>query len=273
MSKITKSIFLLAAFSMVLTGCKKKNKNNKQEPSGENPSGEVTPSGDQGGGGQGGDVTPTLLDDAITITVADKVYDGQPIVATATATSGRAATLTYKMGESVLPNAPKDAGNYVVFASIDADATYNAASASQAFTISQKEVSLIWSDPGDLHYNGSAKTLSATVDPASIVAGDTVNVTVELVENTSNIEVGSFGYVATGLSDPNYKLPENRLSPTYEIIKGKIESQILHLENTITFTETLSLADITLPDHYSWNLKDNPASPEDESQPLINRIY
>ena len=288
MSKITKSIFLLAAFSMVLTGCKKKNKNNKQEPSGENPSGEVTPSGDQGGGGQGGDVTPSgdqggggqggdvtpaLLDDAITITVADKVYDGQLIVATATATSGRTATLTYKMGESVLPNAPKDAGNYVVFASIDADTTYNAASASQAFTISQKEVSLIWSEPGDLHYNGSAKTISASVNPATIIDGDVVNVTVELVENTNNVEIGTFGYIATGLSDPNYRLPENRLSPTYEIIKGKIDSQILHLENTITFTETLSLADVTLPDHYSWNLKDDPASPEDESQPLINRIY
>ena len=271
MNKLIKSVVFLAACSLVFAGCEKKNKKGK----GSSSSGEeqsvvpYTPSGDQGGGGGdsgggggGGDtpVTPTLLDDVVTITVDDKVYDGASIGVVAAATSGRTPTVTFSIqNDSSEPfsTAPKNVGNYVVCASLPEDETYKAASSEKNFSITQKEVGLVWAPPASLVYDEQAKV--PTVTATGVVTGDTVNVMSELKEGEDNINVGTFHFEATSLDNSNYKLPENKVSDAFEITKATRPAQIIHLGN-IEYKAGLDLScsEFTLPEGYEWNLETAP---------------
>jgi len=82
-------------------------------------------------------------------------------------------------------------------------------------TVNQKEVGLAWSGftAEQLIYSRTAKTMTA--EATGLVNGDSCAVTVELVGD--NVNVGTFRYRATALSNSNYKLPANVLSPAHTI--------------------------------------------------------
>ena len=244
MKKIMKKTLLFAALTLVFASCSR--------PDDESPSSPTS----------SGEPSTELLDDAITLSVSDKVYDGQPISVTASSTSGRTPVFTYSLSNSSsTPSsvAPKDAGSYVVHASLDADSTYQAASKDASFTISQKEVSLVWGAPLDLEYSGTKKVPSVTAN--GVISGDTVNVSSQVKSGEDNINVGSFHYEATSLDNPNYKLPENKVSPEYSIVKQNPPMEIVHLGN-ILFREGLDLSDeeFTLPEGYAWDLEAEPST-------------
>ena len=268
MNKLIKSVVFLAACSLVFAGCEKKNKKGSNDssdqqssqPSGSGDGGSGSGgSGDGGssGGGQqggGGDSGSQLLDDEITLTVADKVYDGQAIAVTATATSGRTATVSYTVQNNASEaffTAPKDAGVYTVHASLDANETYKAATKDANFTISQKEVGLIWVSPANLTYDEQPKV--PTVSASQVLEGDVVNVQASLKEGEDNINVGTFHFEATALDNPNYKLPENKVSDAFEITKANRPAQIIHLgEIPYKPNYDLSCNEFALPEGYSW---------------------
>ncbi|MBO2527641.1 MAG: hypothetical protein CW335_05640, partial [Clostridiales bacterium] len=112
--------------------------------------------------------------------------------------------------------APTNAGVYEVTATFTMQPGYAAVAPKTAtLTISPKEVGLDWSEltAAELVYSGTAKTLTATA--TGLVDGDACTVTVELVSD--NINVGTFSYKATALSNENYKLPTDVSSPSYTI--------------------------------------------------------
>ncbi len=258
MKKTIRTIVLLVASSLIFAACSSSDDEGGVNSNNPPTSGQTTSAPDGGASTSTPDVGPQLSDDAITLTVVDKVYDGQAISVTASATSGRTPVITYSVqNESSEPfsAAPKNAGSYVVHASLEADATYKAASSNKNFVISQKEVGLVWGAPENLVYNEEAKVPS--VIASGVVAGDTVNVASALKSGEDNVHAGSFHYEATSLDNVNYKLPENKVSPAYTISKANYPAQIVHLGD-ILFRSGLDLTgeEFTLPQGYEWDLDD-----------------
>ena len=112
-------------------------------------------------------------------------------------------------------------------------------------TVDQKEVGLTWSTltAEELVYSGTAKTLSATA--TGLVNEDTCTVTVALTDANTNVNVGSFTYTATGLSNDNYKLPDNVTSDAYTITKAQLtvtadNKEITYGDNAPEYTYTIT---------------------------------
>ena len=247
MKKFLKILLPVAMFSLLLTGCNKKKSDsgsNTPTPSGDDDSGQVTPPDDGGN-------TPVIVlkDDAINIVVSDKTYDGVNISVTASSTSGRTPVLSYKQGDNAIASAPKNAGEYAVYATLPATGEWKAANATKSFTINQNEVELVWTAPANLTYDGQAKVPSVGIKATSIVSGDTVEVSSSLTPNGDNVNPGTFTFTATGLSNPNYKLPSSPLSPEYTIGKG---TPTYEVPTGLVASYGQTLADVTLPEGFAF---------------------
>ena len=156
----------------------------------------------------------------------DLVYDGNAKNPTATyvdvnnVRQNATITITDQSG-TVIENAI-DAGTYTATATIS-DTNYAISGESdQTFIIEPKPVTLEWTAPENLVYDGNKKIPMAKV--TNLVVGDTCEVTTALASG-DDINVGTgefkyFTYKATDLSNDNYELPDNVndvTSPQYTI--------------------------------------------------------
>ncbi|MCD8326005.1 MAG: hypothetical protein LUC90_04785 [Lachnospiraceae bacterium] len=112
-----------------------------------------------------------------------------------------------------------DIGEYTITPSGLSSENYDITYVSGKLTVAAREAVLSWSEPEetDLVYDGTAKTLTASVTNA--VNGDTVSVAVALTDGCDNINVtdDGFSYTAVSLDNENYVLPEEAESPVYQI--------------------------------------------------------
>ncbi|MCD8397392.1 MAG: YDG domain-containing protein, partial [Lachnospiraceae bacterium] len=149
--------------------------------------------------------------------------------------------------------APINAGMYYVKASIEEQDNYTAAVSTAAkLTIEPKTVELTWSmlTESELVYDGSAKTLTASVD--NLASGDEVSVTVVLTDGTDNVNVTEegFNYIAaalTGADSGNYCLPddeEDKTSATYYITSVELTSASVEQSGTLIYDGTAQAADV-----------------------------
>ena len=147
------------------------------------------------------------------------IYNGQAqeLISSGSTTGG---TMMYKVGEdgtwsAEIPTA-KDAGTYTVYYMVDGGNNYNNVVNEDTLTVTieQWEIALEWSAPENLIYDRNAKL--ATALPIGIIDGDECEITVSCTSG-NNINVGSFYCIANTISNTNYKLPENILSPEYII--------------------------------------------------------
>ena len=168
----------------------------------------------------------SLKDNEITITVADKVYDGSAIAVTATATSGEQPTILYKPANAADTEytsvAPQNAGQYVVSAVLAETETYNAAAATKNFSITPKEVTLNWQNQQQVNgvYDGQAKVPEVTA--GNLVGEDVCAVNAQVTNGKSNINAGNFTFTAVSLANANYKLPTDVVSPEYTITQKEV---------------------------------------------------
>ena len=146
-------------------------------------------------------------------------YNGSSISHEISGTLEGVASISYSYVGSeyaASSTAPTNAGVYEVTATFTMQPGYAAvAPKTSTLTISPKEVGLDWSEltSVELVYSGTAKTLTATA--TGLADGDSCTVTVEFVGDIVN--VGTFSYKATALSNANYKLPVDVSSPEYTI--------------------------------------------------------
>lgn len=82
--------------------------------------------------------------------------------------------------------------------------------------IVQKEIDLEWTAPANLYFDETAKV--PTVVATDLCDGDECNVTIALYEGDDVWYGSTFKYAATGLSNDNYKLPQNVISQEYAIL-------------------------------------------------------
>lgn len=97
-------------------------------------------------------VDPDTPKQRTSLTVSDpsKTYDTQPVSPSVQCTSDGNVTLSYKKQDgTALSGAPKDAGDYVVAASVPMTVTYETANAEEQFSIKPKEGSLTLAAIGD----------------------------------------------------------------------------------------------------------------------------
>lgn len=152
----------------------------------------------------------------VTVSVADKVYDGSPVTAptptvdevdekgTGDPTNAWKITYTGTTKAGVAYNsetAPKEAGDYTVTAVYDNGTHYGLNT--DTFKITQREADLTWTEPSSMVYDGTAKEVTVAVN--NLVGSDVCTVT---ATGTKATEVGAYTAKATGLSNANYKLPE-----------------------------------------------------------------
>ncbi len=167
------------------------------------------------------DYTVELAEGSITdISDIGKVYDGTAVSAPDFTNLGTgSAVITYKEKDAddstYTTVKPRNAGEYTLCITVETDGNYKKAAVTKDFTITAKEISLLWTAPENLVYDGGAKVPS--VEAAGLVPGDTISLDTACSADCDNVNVGSFTYDVTGLSNENYKLPSNVTSPSYTI--------------------------------------------------------
>lgn len=140
-------------------------------------------------------------------------YDGQNHgISVNVGAPAEGATITYSTSRNGIytetPVSFKDVetgeGTYTVYYKIEARG-YETVYGSSTVVIEPKEVGFIWDD-SDLVYNQTEQLPRVIVDPADLIDGDECQA--GLTNAGSN--VGEYEAQIVSLSNPNYKLPENR---------------------------------------------------------------
>ena len=194
--------------------------------------------------------TPKLKTNAITITVANKVYDGAAIEVSAEATNGT-PTLSYKLKTAAdtaySATAPKDAGVYVVKVCVEADEEYAAATQTKEFTISPKELTVEWTDPANLVYSKEAKVATVAITDG-VIAGEECEISAVLsTAENSNVNVGQFTY-AVQLTNDNYTVANEDATKSYTITPKTITAEWTAPAGGLTYSGTAKVPTVAITD-------------------------
>ena len=158
-------------------------------------------------------VSVTIAPEEVTLSWANTAltYNGEAQTPTATADElidGDICTVTVTGGQT-------NAGTYTATATALSNANYRLpATATAAFTIAKKEVTLSWANTA-LTYNGEAQTPTATA--GGLIDGDTCTVTV----TGGKTNAGTYTATATALSNANYQLPATATA-AFTIAKAEV---------------------------------------------------
>ena len=193
------------------------------------------------------------------ITYGDTYSEVAPIVKDGEETlTGIEFTYTYySSDDAILDTKPTKAGHYKVRITVSEDNTTYAGSIDVEFDIAKKEIELVWTEPENLIYDGEEKTPSVEVKESSLIGTDSCSVTSSLTTDKDNINVGTFTFTAQELSNPDYKLPANAVSPEYTITAKSIltDDAIQDIESQ-SFTGGLITPNIIVKDENKTLLED-----------------
>ncbi len=149
--------------------------------------------------------------------VAGWVYGDAAAIPVGAAKFGQVVFTYYDSAYGVLSGKPTHAGSYYMKASVPADGNNYGAIATDyiPFTIAPKAITLQWTAPGNLQFNGQTKV--PTVKANGLVGSDTAKLTILLTGGCDAVNVGSFTYYVSGIANGDYQLPRNVTSPVYQI--------------------------------------------------------
>lgn len=157
----------------------------------------------------------------------EKVYDGNPVADPEYDLVGTGAvTVEYKLKDAAdstyTSDKPTDAGDYTLRVSVAADGFYQAASATQDFSISQKELNVVNVTIKNKQYDGECSAEIATAELDGVVPGDAVSLingipTFTAADEADNVPVKFTEFTIVGEDAANYKLrqPENVAADIY----------------------------------------------------------
>lgn len=152
------------------------------------------------------------------ITNADKlskIFDGQPSAkVTATSKSTSVPKAEYKLkgaaDSTYTTQEPGNAGTYVVRVTYPQNGDYEASIVTAEFTIAQKEIGIQW---GTTSFTYNGMTQVPTASAAGLVGADQCTITVEGAQKA----VGTYTATAVSVSNPNYCLPQNGTTTSFQI--------------------------------------------------------
>ena len=205
--------------------------------------------------------------DNIEIIISDKIYDGQQINVAVAAESEKEVKILFvnknEIGEQDLLehnltkerllnltsiNAPKNAGDYYIIAYTEQDEQFNFCVAIKPFTISPKELTLNWIAPNNLVYDNAIKEPGVNI--INLETGDECDAVITLNSgDNENVTANGFTYKITGLTNTNYKLPSDIISPNYLITKATPNYTV---PTNLAATYGQTLAEVTLPNGFEF---------------------
>ena len=165
-----------------------------------------------------------LLDDQITLNIENKVFDNNPITATASSLSGQKPTIEYKLkneDDNKYTNiAPKAAGIYIARAKTNGNNQYNPASVTKEFIISTSDI--ITLNAENKVYDGNSLSVSATS-----LSGQTPTIEYKRIYEddtkysaSAPIEIGKYMVRATtpGINEYTSGTTTKEIEISYELI-------------------------------------------------------
>jgi len=124
---------------------------------------------------------------------------------------------------------------------------YTATNLTKSYIIQPKIVEVDWAI-SNLVYDGSQKIATANI--TNLEENDECEIFCELNSGDNiNVSENGFTYKLTSLSNNNYKLPENKISPVYNIEKAEPQYEI---PTNLTATYGQTLAEIELPNGFEF---------------------
>lgn len=156
-----------------------------------------------------------------------------------------------------------NAGTATVTVTDKSGGNYTLTTATTTFTIDKKAVTLDWGNSTTFTYDGTQKSVTATV--GGLIGSETCEVSTYTGNEATN--AGNYTATATALSNGNYKLPAtatrswvinkaNLSATNYEIVLSDNNPTYTGLE--IEPTVTLKVGDVTIPSsEYSVTYSDN----------------
>lgn len=174
---------------------------------------------------------PEKKDNAVTITVSDKVYDGQPNVATATATHGTPVVVYKELNAAdttYTATAPTNAGQYTVSAAVAGDNEYNPGAATKNFTISKAQSNIAITSNISKDFDDeavTAPTVEKSTDGQVSFAYKAKNAADSTYVATAPTAAGNYVVKATLAATTNYAAS---FATADFVIRG--ESEILNIE-------------------------------------------
>ncbi len=115
-----------------------------------------------------------------------------------------------------LTGEPKDADDYIVKVFVPGTDNYNGLTKELEFTIGKRLLTIEWTAPDYLVYDGTAK-MPYVEYAGGATDDDEPQIIIELTQNCDNINAGTFTFTATGVDDSNYELTGDLVSPAYTI--------------------------------------------------------
>ncbi|MBQ4535426.1 MAG: hypothetical protein IJA22_01220, partial [Clostridia bacterium] len=144
---------------------------------------------------------------------------GEPNAPIGSATYGE-VVFTYSISgeDNFVSQLPLSAGTYTMRAEVVETPNFEGLVKEVGFTIEQLEVTIVWGETS-FTFDGTPKLPTATA--VGILDGDTC----EVLVSGAQTEVSEQAYTATitGLSNPNYKLPQNNLNIEFYIYYQEID--------------------------------------------------
>ncbi len=134
----------------------------------------------------------------------------------ATAKFGTIEYTFYDAEGNELTGVPVDAGDYTVKVVVPATDNYTVLSKKLPFTIGKRLLSVKWTEPDSLVYDGTAKMPYAEY-ASGATNDDEPQIRIVLTEGLDNVNTGTFTFTATGVDDSNYELTGVLVSPEYTI--------------------------------------------------------
>ena len=124
---------------------------------------------------------------------------------------------------------------------------YTVTNLTKSYIIQPKVVEVDWAI-SNLVYDGSQKIATANI--TNLEENDECEIFCELNSGDNiNVSENGFTYKLTNLSNNNYKLPENKISPVYNIEKAEPQYSV---PTNLTATYGQTLAEIELPNGFEF---------------------
>ncbi|MBD5100781.1 MAG: hypothetical protein HDT29_05930 [Clostridiales bacterium] len=136
----------------------------------------------------------------------------------------------------------KDAGTYRInVVALDNDNYTVPASQATTFVINPREVDIIWNGES-FTYDGQLHCITATIAEGGILGTDEC----EVIVNGDAKDAGWHNAVATGLTNPNYRLRRGNAGQSFAINKATI-SQVTWSDTSLTYKEENGIGQAQLP--------------------------
>ncbi|MGN1043106.1 MAG: MBG domain-containing protein, partial [Christensenellales bacterium] len=154
---------------------------------------------------------------SVTFVYARTAYVITPVYSATDATTGILESDIGSVTINVSENNKTDAGNYTASAVLETNDNYSMTPSSREWTITPKEITVVWTTETSKTYNKQGQTVGASI--IGLIDGDSASLT---YKDNAKTNVGSYTASVESIENNNYKLSESIPTLSWTIAKADI---------------------------------------------------